>query len=62
MRHVVENKNVVCPLTGRKFKHAWSNNGLFDSCEQCCPKGFVPVGERLRQLESQRRADEEREG
>jgi len=55
-----------CPVTGKertdKYKQSWSDRSPFDSCPQCAPEGYVPMGTRLRRLETAREREAATDG
>lgn len=56
MRHPVNEPldKWICPITGEPFNSAWSEEKTSDSCEQCKPEKYKPLGQRLRELDQQR--------
>ena len=47
-----------CPVTGRTFKQSWTAHdrwGSLNSCKNCNPHNFKPIGQRLHELNESRR-------
>ncbi len=43
----------VCPIKGTPFVQAWTDHGMkgcFNKCEQCYPKEYKSVSQRLREI------------
>jgi hypothetical protein len=61
MRHPVEawGEERICPITKKVFHSAWSDKeeGFFTKCDQCCPEGYKPLGQRLHELNERRKHD-----